>query len=105
VLSREPRRDDQQWHRKRGDRTETRGSAAVLSTDGGVYMYEAAAGSVAFGSYVLARRPARVYFSASGRNPVHQPDGLFKATVGNALFAHSVVTLDFHSMKVYVQPG
>jgi len=25
--------------------------------------------------------------------------------VGNALFAHSVVTLDFHSMKIYVQPG
>ena len=74
-------------------------------TDGGVNMYEAAAASVAFGSYVLARRPARVYFSAAGRNPVHQPDGLFEATVGNALFAHSVVTLDFHSMKVYVQPG
>ena len=74
-------------------------------TDGGVNMYEAAAQSVAFGSYVLARRPARVYFSAAGRNPVHQPDGLFEATVGNALFAHSVVTLDFHSMKVYVQPG
>jgi hypothetical protein len=74
-------------------------------TDGGVNMNEATAGSVAFGSYVLARRPARVYFSAAGRNPVHQPDGLFEATVGNALFAHSVVTLDFHSMKVYVQPG
>ena len=74
-------------------------------TDGGVNLYEAAAASVAFGSYVLARRPARVYFSAAGRNRVHQPDGLFEATVGNALFAHSVVTLDFHSMKVYVQPG
>jgi hypothetical protein len=35
---------------------------------------------------------------------VHQPDGLFEATVGNALFAHSVVTLDFHSMKVYIDP-
>jgi hypothetical protein len=74
-------------------------------TDGGVNMNEAAAGNVTFGSYVLSRRPARVYFSAAGRNPVHQPDGLFEATVGNALFAHSVVTLDFHSMKIYVQPG
>jgi hypothetical protein len=74
-------------------------------TDGGVNMNEATAGSVAFGSYVLARRPARVYFSAPGRNPVHQPEGLFEATVGNALFARSVVTLDFHSMKIYVQPG
>jgi len=36
---------------------------------------------------------------------VHQPDGLFEATVGNALFVHSVVTLDFHTMKVSVQPG
>jgi hypothetical protein len=25
--------------------------------------------------------------------------------VGNALFSKSVVTLDFHSMKVSVQPG
>jgi len=74
-------------------------------TDGGVNMNEAAAGNVTFGSYVLSRRPARVYFSAAGRNPVHQPDGLFEATVGNALFAHSVVTLDFHSMKIYVRPG
>jgi len=74
-------------------------------TDGGVNMNEAAVESVAFGPYVLARRPARVYFSAAGKNPVHQPDGLFEATVGNALFAHSVVTLDFHSMKIYVQPG
>jgi hypothetical protein len=74
-------------------------------TDGGVNMNEATVGGVAFGSYVLARRPARVYFSAAGPNPVHQPDGLFEATVGNALFAHSVVTLDFRSMKIYVQPG
>jgi hypothetical protein len=68
-------------------------------------MSEAAVGSITFGSYVLARAPARVYFSAAGSNPVHQPDGLFEATVGNALLAHSVVTLDFHSMKIYVQPG
>jgi hypothetical protein len=74
-------------------------------TDGGVNMKEAAVESVAFSSYMLARRPARVYFSATGRNPVHQPDGLFEATVGNALFARSVVTLDFHSMKIQVQPG
>ena len=60
--------------------------------------------SVGFGSYLLARRPAHVYFSAAGRNPLHQPDGLFETTVGNALFAHSVVTLDFHSMKIYASP-
>ena len=74
-------------------------------TDGGVNMNEAAAESIAFGRYVLSPNPAKIYFSGKGRNPVHQPDGLFEATVGNALFTHSVVTLDFHSMRVDVQPG
>jgi hypothetical protein len=74
-------------------------------TDGGVNMNEATAGSIAFGSYVLGPRPAVVYFPAESGNPVHEPDGLFEATVGNALFVHSVVTLDFHSMKISVQPG
>ena len=74
-------------------------------TDGGVNMNEAAVASVAFGPYVLSHRPASIYFSATGSNPVHQPDGLFEATVGNALFIHSVVTLDFHSMRINVQPG
>jgi len=74
-------------------------------TDGGVNMNEGAAESVGFGSYVLSRRPALVYFPGENGNPVHQPDGLFEATVGNALFVHSVVTLDFHTMKVSVQPG
>ena len=74
-------------------------------TDGGVNMNEAAAESVAFGPYALAREPAIIYFPGTGGNPVHQPDGLFEATVGNALFAHSVLTLDFHAMKLSVQPG
>jgi hypothetical protein len=29
---------------------------------------------------------------------VHQPDGLFEATVGNELFVNSVLTLDLHHM-------
>jgi hypothetical protein len=74
-------------------------------TDGGVNMNEATGESIAFGSYVLAPRPAVVYFPAESGNPVHEPDGLFEATVGNALFVHSVVTLDFHSMRITVQPG
>lgn len=74
-------------------------------TDGGVNMNEAAAESVGFGSYVLSRQPALVYFPGTTGSPVHQPDGLFEATVGNALFVHSIVTLDFHSMKISVQPG
>ncbi|HWZ62640.1 MAG TPA: hypothetical protein VNX02_06435 [Steroidobacteraceae bacterium] len=74
-------------------------------TDGGVDMNEATTDSVAFGAYVLSPQPAIVYFPGNGGNPVHQPDGLFEATVGNALFAHSVVTLDFHAMRFTVQPG
>jgi len=73
-------------------------------TDGGVNMNEARVQSVAFGPYTLTAMPATIYFSGQGSLPVHQPDGLFEATVGNALLAHSVVTLDFHAMKVNVQP-
>ncbi len=74
-------------------------------TDGGVNMTEAAIDSIAFGGHVLAARPATVYFPAAGKTPVHQPDGLFAATVGNALFAHSVVVLDLQSMRIDVRPG
>jgi hypothetical protein len=73
-------------------------------TDGGVNMNAAPAGQVAFGAYVLLRQPASLYFPASGRNAVHQPDGLFEATAGNALFEHSVVTLDFRAMRINVRP-
>jgi hypothetical protein len=72
-------------------------------TDGGVTMNEAAFGRITFGTDVLANTPATIYFPAAGKNPVHQPDGLFEATVGNALFARSVVTLDFRSMTVHVR--
>lgn len=74
-------------------------------TDGGVDMNEATTDSIAFGAYVLSPQPAIVYFPGMGSNPVHEPDGLFEATVGNALFAHSIVTLDFHAMRLTVQPG
>lgn len=74
-------------------------------TDGGVNMNQAAVDRIAFGGYVLSGKPATVYFPGTGDNPVHEPDGLFEATVGNVLFAHSIVTLDFHAMKISVQPG
>ncbi|HBZ71149.1 MAG TPA: hypothetical protein DEP35_16020, partial [Deltaproteobacteria bacterium] len=74
-------------------------------TDGGVNMNEASAETIAFGAYILLPRPAIAYFPGTGSNPLHEPDGLFEATVGNALFAHSVVTLDFHAMRISVQPG
>jgi hypothetical protein len=75
------------------------------NTDGGVNMQEAAIDNVGFGGRALSARPATVYFSAPGKNLVHQPDGLFDATFGNALFAHSVVVLDLQSMKIDVRPG
>jgi hypothetical protein len=75
------------------------------NTDGGVNMKEAAIDSIGFGGRVLSARPAKVYFPAPGKKFVHQPDGLFEGTVGNALFAHSVVVLDLQSMKIDVRPG
>jgi hypothetical protein len=74
-------------------------------TDGGITLNAARSGQITFGSEVLVRRPATVYFPGTGKNPVHQPDKLFEATVGNPLFAHSVVTLDFQSMTIYVRPA
>lgn len=71
-------------------------------TDGGVNMNAAPVANVSFGPYTLAA-PATIYFPGAGKLPVHQPDGLFEATVGNVLFTHSVVTLDFHAMKVNVR--
>lgn len=73
-------------------------------TDGGVNMLAAPAQSIGFGTQVIATHPT-MYFVGEGKNPVHQPDGLFEATVGNALFAHSVLTLDFHAMKIGVKPS
>jgi predicted aspartyl protease len=73
-------------------------------TDGGVNMLAAPAQSIGFGTQVIATHPT-MYFVGEGDNPVHQPDGLFEATVGNALFAHSVLTLDFHAMKLDVKPS
>lgn len=73
-------------------------------TDGGVTMLAASAHSMGFGKQIIAKSPT-MYFVGDGKNPVHQPDGLFDGTVGNALFAHSVVTLDFHAMTLDVQPA
>jgi hypothetical protein len=75
------------------------------NTDGGVNMQEVAVDSIGFGGQLLSVHPATVYFPAPGKNLVHQPDGLFEATVGNALFAHSVVVLDLQSMKIDLRPG
>jgi hypothetical protein len=60
---------------------------------------------LSFNQQDLSGGSTKIYFVGAGKNPVHQPDGLFEATVGNALFAHSVVTLDFHAMSLDVQPA
>lgn len=71
-------------------------------TDAGVNLLAAPAPKVAFDGGALA--PASVYFPVDG-SPLRQPDGLFDATAGNALFARSVVTLDFHAMTMQVKPA
>ena len=73
-------------------------------TDGGVNLLATTARSIGFGDATIAKKPT-VYFVGEGDNPVHQPDGLFEATVGNALFAHSILTMDFHAGTVAVRPA
>ncbi|HXN74631.1 MAG TPA: retropepsin-like aspartic protease [Candidatus Acidoferrales bacterium] len=67
-------------------------------TDGGVDMMEAQSKTEAFGTLVLAKN-APLYFATSA---VHLPDDLFDATVGHELFEHSVLSLDFHDMKLWM---
>ncbi|HEV2212432.1 MAG TPA: hypothetical protein VGS99_03700, partial [Gammaproteobacteria bacterium] len=71
-------------------------------TDGGVTMLAAPARSEGFADRLLATAGAVVYFPTKG---VHEPENPFEATVGNALFKDSVVTLDFHDMTLDVQPA
>jgi hypothetical protein len=74
-------------------------------TDGGVGMLASTARSFGFAGQRLLGAGPTVYFAGHGKNPVHQPDSLFEATVGNPLFAHSVVTMDFHAMTLDVRPA
>jgi hypothetical protein len=68
-------------------------------TDDGVDMFEATAATEAFGAKTLAK-DAPLYFAGPA---VHLPDGMFDATVGHTLFEHSVLNLDFHDMKVWME--
>jgi hypothetical protein len=72
-------------------------------TDGGVSLLAGRSDGIGFGRRGLIGGAKTLYFVGEGTNPVHQPDGLFEATVGNALFAHSIVTLDFHAMTIDVR--
>jgi hypothetical protein len=68
-------------------------------TDGGVNMKVAEAQREGFGGVTLAKDGAKVYFPTE---TVHEPDGLFDATVGLELFRDAVLTLDFHDMTIAV---
>jgi hypothetical protein len=68
-------------------------------TDGGVNMKVAEAQSEGFNGVMLAKEGAKVYFPTDA---VHEPDGLFDATVGLELFRDAVLTLDFHDMTIAV---
>jgi hypothetical protein len=71
-------------------------------TDGGVNMKEAPAKRESFHGLTLGGANPKVYFPTEG---VHEPDGLFDATVGLELFRDMIVTLDFHGMNVILQKG
>ena len=72
-------------------------------TDGGVELLAGRSDSIGFGKRGLVGGAHTLYYAGEGKNPVHQPDGMFDATVGNALFANCVVTLDFHAMTLDVR--
>jgi hypothetical protein len=66
-------------------------------TDGGASMRVADASEEGFQGITLAKEGAKVYFPTEA---VHEPDGLFDATVGLELFRNTILTLDFHDMTI-----
>lgn len=79
---------------------ETTKSRDFPFTDGGVKMKEAPAEKESFQDVVLSGPAPLVYFPTED---VHEPDGLFDATVGVELFYKAMLTLDFHDMTVSVE--
>ncbi|HYL63196.1 MAG TPA: retropepsin-like aspartic protease [Candidatus Methylomirabilis sp.] len=69
-------------------------------TDGGVEMKEAPAQNEGFRGITLSGPAPLVYFPTPD---VHEPDGLFDATVGLDLFYNAILTLNFHDMTISVQ--
>lgn len=69
-------------------------------TDGGVKMKEAPAEMEGFRGLTLSGPAPLVYFPTPD---VHEPDGLFDATVGLELFYKAALTLNFHDMTVSVE--
>jgi len=73
-----------------------------LLTDSGVNMKVAPTKRESFHGLTLGGANPKVYFPTEG---VHEPDGLFDATVGLEEFQNMIVTLDFHDMKLFLQKG
>ncbi len=69
-------------------------------TDGGVKMKEAPAEKEGFRGVTLSGPAPLVYFPTPD---VHEPDGMFDATVGLELFYKAALTLNFHDMTVSVE--
>jgi hypothetical protein len=69
-------------------------------TDGGVKMKEAPAENEGFRGLTLSGPAPLVYFPTPD---VHEPDGLFDATVGLELFYKAALTLNFHDMTISVE--
>jgi len=69
-------------------------------TDGGVKMKEALAEKESFRGVVLSGPAPLVYFPTPD---VHEPDGLFDATVGLDLLYDTVLTLNFHDSTISVE--
>jgi hypothetical protein len=82
------------------DAAKTTKSRDFPFTDGGVKMKEAPADKEGFRSLTLSGPAPLVYFPTP---EVHEPDGLFDATVGLELFYSAAVTLNFHDMTVSVE--
>jgi hypothetical protein len=68
-------------------------------TDGGVTMKGAPGPMESFLGTPLGPAQPRLYFPTPG---VHEPDGLFDATVGLTLLRDAVLTLDFHDGTISV---
>jgi len=81
------------------DAAKTTKSRDFPLTDGGVTMKEATANKEGFHGMNLGPRIPLVYFPTPD---VHEPDGLFDATVGLEMFYNAVLTLDFHDMTIEV---
>lgn len=69
-------------------------------TDGGVKMLEDPEAKESFHGTVLGVKTTAAYFPTAD---VHEPDGLFDATVGLELFYGTVLTLNFHDSTIGVE--